>query len=50
LLAKWVRAAKGVGEAFEWQLPTQVMMARAAHGALPQNTVPARAPRGMLRP
>jgi hypothetical protein len=43
-------AAKGVGEAFERQLPGQVMLASAAHGALPQNTVPARAPRGLLRP
>ena len=38
-----------MGEAFERQLP-QVMPAPAARGALPENTVPARAPRGLLRP
>ena len=42
--------AKGLGEVFERQLPGQVMPAPAARGALPQHTVPARAPRGLMRP
>jgi hypothetical protein len=42
--------AKGLGEVFERQLPGQVMPAPAARGALLQHTVPARAPRGLMRP
>ena len=45
----WTRR-KGLGEEFERQLPGQVMPAPAARGALPQHTVPARAPRGLMRP
>jgi hypothetical protein len=42
--------AKGLGEEFERLLPGQVMPAPAARGALPQHSVPARAPRGLMRP